>query len=294
MRTLVRPINSARISNSGGSSPRNISEIHDRLFEFKGIAIVLPWAIGLAIAVPAQSATLLSPTSLITPGAGYNGATVSQLPTTATTYGFNASNGLRLAQSFTITGASWSIDTISVMAYLSSPAGAATTSPFTGISINIWDQAPGLSGSRTLAASTTLSGSAWSGSYRTPAGAAGLTNSLRPIMNVTAAFNNLILNPGTYWVDYALSGTSATGGTNAFSPYLLTTNPAGIQTGNARQFNGSSWFTIATAASNQGVSLPLTITGSRSTTSIPTPALLPGMIAFGLSLWRRSSSESDP
>jgi hypothetical protein len=288
MRTPVSPINvnsirvnSTRVNNS------------DHLLEFTTIPIALVLMGSLAIGGPAQAATLLSPSNLITnPSVGRNGANVSQLPTNATTYGFTASNGLRLAQSFTVTGAAWSIDAISVMAYLSSPAGGATTSPFTGISINIWDQAPGVTGSRTLAASTTLSSSTWSGSYRTPNGTANLTNSVRPIMNVTAAFNNLTLNPGTYWVDYALSGTSASGVTNAFSPYLLTANPAGVQLGNARQFNGSSWSTIVTTTANQGVTLPLTITGSRSTASVPTPALLPGMIAFGLNLWRRSRPDA--
>jgi hypothetical protein len=284
MRTLV--------SNSGVNSGVH-SDLHSA-----GLLQSIPWpallVVSLVTGAPAQAATLLNSANLITnPGAGYNGANVSQLPTSATTYGFTASNGLRLAQSFTITGAAWSIDAISVMGYLSSPAGAPTTSPFTGLSINIWDQAPGLSGSRTLAASTSLSSTDWSGTYRTPNGTQNLTNSLRPIMNLTAAFSNLTLNPGTYWVDYAFSGTSASGVTNAFSPYLLTTNPAGIQTGNARQFNGSSWSPIVTTASNQGLSLPLTITGSRSTTSIPTPALLPGMIAFGLGLWRRGSSQVD-
>jgi hypothetical protein len=284
MHTLI---SSSKVNSSINSTDDSID---DRLLSFTGLSIGLLLTSSLVTGAPAQAATLLNSANLITnPGAGYNGANVSQLPTSATTYGFTASNGLRLAQSFTVTGAAWSIDAISVMAYLSSPAGAPTTSPFTGLSINIWDQAPGLSSSRTLAASTTLS-STWSGIYRTPNGTQNLTNSQRPIMNLTAAFSNLTLTPGTYWVDYAFSGTSASGVTNAFSPYLLTTNPAGIQTGNARQFNGSSWSPIVTTASNQGVSLPLTITGNRSTASIPTPALLPGMIAFGVSLWRRSSN----
>lgn len=274
-----------------GSNVNSIIQSTDGLTPSIGLPIALLFATSLAIGAPAQSATLLNSANLITNnGAGYNGANVSQLPTGATTYGFTASNGLRLAQSFTITGNAWSIEAISVMAYLSSPAGAPTTSPFSGISINIWDQAPGLTGSRTLAASTTLSSSNWSGTYRTANGTTNLANSLRPIMNLTAAFSNLTLTPGTYWVDYAFSGTSASGVTNAFSPYLLTTSPAGIQIGNARQFNGSSWSTIVTSTANQGISLPLTITGNRSTTSIPTPALLPGLIAFGLSLWRRSSN----
>jgi hypothetical protein len=277
-----------------GSNVNSSLQSTDGLTPSIGLPIALLFATSLAIGAPAQAATLLNSANLITNnGAGYNGANVSQLPTTATAYGFTASNGLRLAQSFTVTESAWSIEAISVMAYLSSPAGAPTTSPFSGISINIWDQAPGLTGSRTLAASTTLSSSNWSGIYRTANGTSNLTNSLRPIMNLTAGFNNLTLTPGTYWVDYAFSGTSASGVTNAFSPYLLTTNPAGIQTGDARQFNGTSWSTIVTSTANQGASLPLTITGSRSTTSIPTPALLPGMIAFGVSLWRRASSSAD-
>jgi hypothetical protein len=267
----------------------------DRSLSFSGLTTLGLLLLNLS-AAPAQGATLYSRNNLITNAdVGFNGADVSQLPSNATTYGFTASSGLRLAQSFSVTDDSWTIDSIGVMAYLNSPAGAPTTSPFTGISINIWNQAPGASGAQTLAASTTLSSTAWTGIYRTPNGAANLTNSLRPIMSVTAAFDNLTLSRGTYWVDYAVSGTSTSGSNNAFTPYLLNSGSSTtIATGTARQFNGTSWSPIATTAANQGVSLPLTITGSRSTNAIPTPALLPGLIGFGVSLWRRRNGAPNP
>lgn len=276
----------------------------DRLLGRAGLSIALGLIVTTVSAAPSQAATLYNKTNLITNvDSGLNGADVSQLPLNATTFGFNASNGLRLAQSFTIANnESWSIDSIGVMAYLSSSTGAQTTSPFTGISVTIWNQAPGLDGSLVRAASATLASTNWTGIYRTPNGTANLTNSQRPIMNVTAAFSNLTLNSGTYWVDYAVTAQSASG-LNAFSPYLLNTNSAGIPTGNARQFNGLTWSQIATGNPSQGISLPLTIIGNRSTTptptipnplpgapptnAIPSPALLPGLIGFGIGLWKR-------
>ncbi|MDB9404897.1 PEP-CTERM sorting domain-containing protein [Microcystis aeruginosa CS-1036] len=192
-----------------------------------------------------------------------------------------------MAQSFTISDAGlWAIDTVSVMAYMTSTGyGFPPTSPFTGISVNIWDNAPGLAGSNILGSSTTLLSTNWTGVYRTFNGV--LDNAQRPVMNIAANFSGsgLTLAPGTYWADYQLTGLSPTGGTNAFTPFLMTTsggNPVTL-TGNARQLDSGSWVTISEGNPAQGVSLPLTVTGQNvQVQQVPEPSTVLGLGLLGL------------
>ena len=243
--------------------------------------------LGTVVSLPAQATTLFSQTNIVTnPGAGFNGSDVSQASATVDIGGQNATGDFRLAQSFTISDAGlWAIDKVSVMAYMSSTGyGFPPTSPFTGISVNIWDNAPGLAGSNILGSSTTLLSTDWTGVYRTFNGV--LDNARRPVMKIAANFSGsgLTLAPGTYWADYQLTGLSPTGGTTAFTPYLMTTsggNPVTL-TGNARQFNTSAapgdWITISEGNPAQGVSLPLTVTGQK----VPEPSTVLGLGLLGL------------
>lgn len=252
--------------------------------DFLGTTIGMATAVtlGTVISLPAQATTLFSQTDIVTnPGAGFNGSDVSQASATVDTAGQAATGSFRLAQSFTISNAGlWAIDTVSVMAYMTSTYGFPPTSPFTGISVNIWDNAPGLAGSNILGSSTTLLSTNWTGVYRTFNGV--LNNAQRPVMNIAANFSGsgLTLAPGTYWADYQLTGLSPTGGTTAFTPYLMTTsggNPVTL-TGNARQSTSGSWITISTGDPAQGVSFPLTVTGQK----VPDPSAVLGLGLLGL------------
>lgn len=247
--------------------------------DFLGTTIGMATAVtlGTVISLPAQATTLFSQTNIVTnPGAGFNGSDVSQASATVDLGGQNASSVRGLAQSFTISDPGlWAIDTVSVMAYMTSTYGFPPTSPFTGISVNIWDNAPGLAGSNILGSSTNLLSTNWTGVYRTFNGV--LNNAQRPVMNIAANFSGsgLTLAPGTYWADYQLTGLSPTGGTTAFTPYLMTTlggNPVTVN-GNARQFNTSAapnaWITISEGNPAQGVSLPLTVTGQKFPNLVP-------------------------
>ncbi|GBD54217.1 hypothetical protein BGM30_33100 [Microcystis aeruginosa NIES-298] len=244
--------------------------------------------LGTVVSLPAQATTLFSQTNIVTnPGAGFNGSDVSQGSATVGAAGRNATGNFRLAQSFTISDAGlWAIDTVSVMAYMTSTGyGFPPTSPFTGISVNIWDNAPGLAGSNILGSSTTLLSTNWTGVYRTFNGV--LDNAQRPVMNIAANFSGsgLTLAPGTYWADYQLTGLSPTGGTNAFTPFLMTTsggNPVTL-TGNARQLDSGSWVTISEGNPAQGVSLPLTVTGQNvQVQQVPEPSTVLGLGLLGL------------
>ena len=198
--------------------------------DFLGTTIGMATAVtlGTVVSLPAQATTLFSQTNIVTnPGAGFNGSDVSQASATVNLAGQNATGDFdfRLAQSFTISDAGlWAIDKVSVMAYMTSTYGFPPTSPFTGISVNIWDNAPGLAGSNILGSSTNLLSTNWTGVYRTFNGV--LDDAQRPVMNIAANFSGsgLTLAPGTYWADYQLTGLSPTGGTTAFTPYLMTTS----------------------------------------------------------------------
>ncbi|MCZ8247360.1 MAG: PEP-CTERM sorting domain-containing protein [Microcystis sp. LE19-195.1E] len=239
--------------------------------------------VGTVVSLPAQATTLFSQTNIVTnPGAGFNGSDVSQASATVTSGGATVT---RLAQSFTISDAGlWAIDKVSVMGYMTSTYGFPPASPFTGISVNIWDNAPGLAGSNILGSSTNLLSTNWTGVYRTANGV--LNNAQRPVMNIAANFSGsgLTLAPGTYWADYQLTGLSPTGGTTAFTPFLMTTsggNPVTVN-GNARQFNNSAapnvWITISSGNPAQGVSFPLTVTGQK----VPEPSTVLALGLLGL------------
>jgi len=211
--------------------------------------------------------------------------------------GAGATSPLRLAQSFTISNAGlWAIDKVSVMAYMTSTYGYPPTSPFTGISVNIWDNAPGLAGSNILGSSTNLLSTNWTGVYRTANGV--LNNAQRPVMNIAANFSGsgLTLAPGTYWADYQLTGLSPTGGTTTFTPFLMTTsggNPVTVN-GNARQFN-STWFTISIGTPAQGVSLPLTVTGQNvQGQKVPEPSTVLGLGLLGLGAFFKRQLKPKP
>ena len=258
--------------------------------DFLGTTIGMATAVtvGTVVSLPAQATTLFSQTNIVTnPGAGFNGSDVSQASATVDRAGQTATSNFRLAQSFTISDAGlWAIDTVSVMAYMTSTGyGFPPTSPFTGISVNIWDNAPGLAGSNILGSSTNLLSTNWTGVYRTFNGV--LDNAQRPVMNIAANFSGsgLTLAPGTYWADYQLTGLSPTGGTTAFTPFLMTTsggNPVTL-TGNAGLSNSGSWVTISQGTPAQGVSLPLTVTGQNvQVQQVPEPSTVLGLGLLGL------------
>ncbi|CCI37870.1 exported hypothetical protein [Microcystis aeruginosa PCC 9701] len=253
--------------------------------DFLGTTIGMATAVtlGTVVSLPAQATTLFSQTNIVTnPGAGFNGSDVSQASATVDVGGVTVTSNVRLAQSFTISDAGlWAIDKVSVMAYMTSTGyGYPPTSPFTGISVNIWDNAPGLAGSNILGSSTNLLSTNWTGVYRTFNGV--LNNAQRPVMNIAANFSGsgLTLAPGTYWADYQLTGLSPTGGTTAFTPFLMTTSGGNRVTvnGNARQLDSGSWITLALGNPAQGLSLPLTVTGQK----VPEPSAVLGLGLLGL------------
>jgi hypothetical protein len=233
----------------------------------------------LAIASSAQAATLYSQANIVTnPGAGFGGADVSAIATGSNTFGFGAIQGTnRLADDFTVPVGGWLVDSISVLAYATSTYGSPPSSPFTDISMNIWNGTPGASGT-IIASSSTLQSTNWSGIYRTDGSSANFTNAQRPVMNVVASFPSLSLGQGTYWVDWALTNNKTS---NSFVPPVMTAS-GNLVSGNSLQFT-TAWASTTDAGLNQVVDLPFAINGTSvaGPVAVPEPSAAPALIVLG-------------
>ena len=170
------------------------------------------------------------------PGQGSGGADASDTNDPySTTYGFGAaqSTGYRVADNFTLDATS-TIETIDFYTY---QTNSSTTSPITGVNVRIWNGNP-MSGGTIIWGNTTtnvMSANLFSGVYRVSIPFDGLTGTQRPIMKVTAGIGTS-LPAGTYWVDWQIAGTLASG------PWAVPVVPYGQpQTGNAIQWDGSAW-----------------------------------------------------
>jgi len=192
------------------------------------------------------------------PGGGAGGADASALQTAIglNTYGAGAQQtaGNRVAEDFTVTGSGWLVQTMTFFTY---QTGSTTTSTINGLNFQIWNGVPGAAGSAVVFGDTTtnrLASTTWSNIYRSID--TNLLDSTRPIMTAVGTVNTF-LPPGTYWVDWQLNGTLASG------PWVPPISILGqATTGNARQFTSTGWANLVdtgTAAAPQG--LPFVIEG---------------------------------
>ena len=144
--------------------------------------------------------------------------------------------------------------TINAVTVYSYQTNSTTTPTHNGITFRIWSGTPGAGGSVVVFGDTTtnrFSSAAFANMYRTTETTVGATN--RPVMAVTASGLNITLPAGTYWLDYALSGTLASG---PWVPPITTLGQTA--TGNGLQFNGTVWGPL-TDVGPQG--LPITLEG---------------------------------
>jgi hypothetical protein len=274
----------------------------------KSMTIKLPKYIGvtallagtLAISSSAQAATLYSQANIITnPGAGFGGADVSAIAPGATTFGFGAIEGTnRLADDFTVPAGGWLVDSVSVLAYVTGTYSSPPSSPFTGISMNIWSGTPG-SGGTVISSSSSLLSTNWSGIYRTNTGSTNFTNDQRPVMNVVASFPSLSLGQGTYWIDWALTNNKTS---NSFVTPVMTAS-GNLVAGNSLQFTVASgvWASTTDTGINQVVDLPFAINGTAvNGVAVPEPSAVPAVMVFGgfllarRAVRRRLTNTEDP
>ena len=231
------------------------------------------------------------------PGGGAGGADASRLQNSSlgmSTIGLNVSlaGPARLAEDFVVPASGWTINDITVYAY---QTGSPTTSTLTEFNFQIWDGDPNLGTSSVVFGDTTtnrLSSTAFTNIFRDTETTVGDTN--RPIMAATASGLSIDLPAGTYWIDWQLNGSLASG---PWAPPLTTNGQT--TTGNAQQFFGGVWGPANDGGTTTQQGFPLTVGGV--TGGVPfvaprelpvnSPMLLAGLLAglavFGLLVLKR-------
>ncbi len=172
-------------------------------------------------------------------GTGAGGANESVLYTTTfgmgtIGFGHQATSFNRVADDFAIPDCKWRIDSIVFFGY---QTGSTLTSTFTGVNFRIWDSIPDAIGSNIVFGDTTtnrMTRTVWSGAYRITETTTGA--STRPIMRNVCALSNVVLNTGSFWIDWSSTGSLASG------PWAPPRTPLNIAlTGNGKQRIGSTW-----------------------------------------------------
>jgi hypothetical protein len=195
------------------------------------------------------------------PGTGAGGADESMLQSLSLGmntigWGHQASDGLRIADDFTISDPSgWDIETITVFAY---QTGSSTTSPITAVNLRIWDGPPEDPGSSVVFGDTTtnrLAATTWSNIYRVSESSSGDTS--RPVMANTLNAS-IHLEPGTYWLDWQADGSVSYSG--PWAPPITINGET--TTGNALQYSSGSWSPILDSGTSTPQGFPVLIAGT--------------------------------
>ena len=249
--------------------------------------LLLTASLGLATAPGAWASTVLYDNGpLIThPGQGYGGADASAITVGLNTYGFgmNAASPLRLADDFTVAaGQTWNLTAIRLYGY---QTGSGTTSTFSSLAAQIWNGRPGDLGAAVVWGNLTdnlLASSSFSGIYRVNS-TTPYTDNTRPIMELAGTVSTS-LTAGTYWLEWATTGSLASGPWNP--PVSIAGQPI---TGNARQYNVSAWQDTLSETYQQD--LPFQIVGEVAVVPEPSQWAMMGMTllgagGFALRQWR--------
>lgn len=211
----------------------------------------------------APSALLYDNGPLVTnAGAGFGGADVSAVQTAVgnTGYGSNVSvaANMRVADDFVVPAGGWTINTITVYGY---QTGSTTTSTFTAVNLRIWDGPPGQPSSNIVFGDTTtnrMASTTFSNIYR--ALDTDLAASNRPIMAVVATVGTT-LPAGTYWVDWQLAGSLASG---PWAPAVSIAGSTGKAGANALQWDATAWVALTDGGSTAAQDVPFIVDGTGS------------------------------
>lgn len=174
-------------------------------------------------------------------GGGAGGADASRLQNSSllmTTIGFTASTAgaFRIADDFTVPAGGWNVAQVTFFGY---QTNSTTTSTFTDCRYQIWNGAPNGGGVIVFGDTTTnrFASTAWPNLYRDTE--TTVANNQRPVM-ATNCTGPGALAAGTYWIDFQLGGTLASG---PFIPPVTVTGSTG--TGNALQWSGTAWVALS-------------------------------------------------
>ncbi|MGB3975777.1 MAG: kelch repeat-containing protein, partial [bacterium] len=159
-------------------------------------------------------------------------------------------------------GETWNIESIIFYSY---QTGSGTTSTLNGVYFQIWNGSPDLAASAVVWGDLTtnrMTSTGWTGIYRVLD--TGPSDTTRPIMyaQCDVAFT---LSEGTYWIDWMVNGTGASG------PWQPPISILGqTTTGNAMQ-NTGSWAAAMDSGTNTQQGCPFEIRGTSGASITLTP-----------------------
>lgn len=210
--------------------------------------LLAPWSEATIAQVLRDNGPLLT-----TPGNGPGGTDTSAVQTGAnqTTTGYTAAapSGTRVADDFVVPASGWLVTGIRLFAFQTD--ASPTDLGVSGVSLQIRDAAPGQPGSDVVFSYAGAATVSFSNLYRVVG--ARVADDRRPIARISLDGLSIALPPGTYWLDWQVQGTRATG------PYVPPVTFAGqAGSGNAMQFRGGSWAPISAGA---GEELPFILLG---------------------------------
>lgn len=157
-------------------------------------------------------------------------------------FGFGAAvaTGFRVSDDFVVPAPGWVVNQLVVYTY---QTGSTTTPTITDVRVQIWNGPPNAGGTIVFGDTTTnrFVSAAFSNAYRDLDTATCPAAQTRPIMAVTANVGTT-LAPGTYWIDYQIGGTLASGPWAVPTTILGETDGcAGAALCNGIQWNGTAW-----------------------------------------------------
>jgi hypothetical protein len=174
---------------------------------------------------------------------------------TITGYGAGSSGDHRLADDFLVPSPGWRLRGVRVLAF--QRGAEATSTTISGLNLRIWDGPPGAPASNVVfgdAETDRLSSSSFAGIYRVMGARIG--DDSAPVFDAFAGNVSLVLEPGSYWLDWQLAGTRASG------PLVPPVTRAGeVGEGNAQQSRAGVWYAIS-GLGGAGQELPFALSGA--------------------------------
>jgi subtilisin family serine protease len=160
----------------------------------------------------------------------------------------------RIADDFTVTTpGGWTIDNAVFYGY---QTGSGTDSTFTAVNFQIWDGPPDDPDSNVIFGDTVtnrMEATDWTNAYRYAESAPGTT---RPVMYVVGEAG-VHLDPGTYWLDWQMSGTVASG---PWQPPITIIGET--TTGDALQLTAAGWQALLDGGTSTPQGAPFQLWGT--------------------------------
>lgn len=268
------------ISNlSFGQEARDKHQMADRATEYNlnppSAEIIVPLS-EIANYGCARSNLLYSNGPFVTAeGVGFGGGDVSVVQNNSlgmNTWGFGAQNSLgnRIADDFVV-DSEWTIESIKLFGYQTKAFDGIST--FTGAYLQIWDGSPDDPGSNVIwgdLSTNRMTSTSFTNIFRMLE-SDDPENNIRAIMEIVCETPGLVLNPGTYWIDFSLDGSAASG------PWHPPITILGQNTtGNALQFIPPNWNPVIDSGSDTPQGATFEIYGP----SDPVPVPLSGYATY--------------